>query len=155
MPKQLTLLPAQVTGEGNGFAKWHKSLSSITEGTPGFKLTLLHTDNGSHTWILNSPLLVFPPRVITNFSQSWRFLLQGNLDIRGEDFVGQCEGILQTTITLILYFPAVETRVSIVWLKCKGLRNKTLFKYICRKKNSLIMHLGVCNTNYQFLGPLS
>lgn len=58
-------------------------------------------------------------------------------------FCGSVWGDLATTITLILCFPAVESRVSIIWLKCTGLRNKTLFKYICSKKNSLIKPLGL------------
>lgn len=89
MPKQLTPLPAQVTGEGNGFAKWHKSLSSITKGTPGFKLTLLHTDNGSHTSF---------ELTLANVSTSSHHEFFTKLTIfiaRGEDFVGQCEEILQ------------------------------------------------------------
>lgn len=58
-------------------------------------------------------------------------------------FCGSVWGDLATTITLILCFPAVESRVSIIWLKCTGLRNKTLFTYICSKKNSLIKPLGL------------
>lgn len=141
MPKQLTLLPAQVTGEGNGFAKWHKSLSSITEGTPGFKLSLLHTDNGSHTWVLKSLLLMFPPH--QEFFTKMMIFIARKFRYQSRRFCGSVWEDLATTITLILCFPAVESRASIVWLKFTGLRNKTLFKYICSKKNSLIMHLGV------------